>query len=118
VSGSVTIPACNACNAVKSLVPVSQVCIVLAIKNWDKYTVAKRVFFNDRMEHCEELYHLRCTVGFWYEISKKYVEDFFICKHCNTYKMIPKRLKRVLFQFRCSKTQDLTLQMGRIFFQF
>merc|ERR1711892_1407144 len=38
---------CNACNAVKSLVPVSQVGIVLAdhylppdLKNWDKYAVA------------------------------------------------------------------------------
>ena len=63
---------CNACNAVKSLVPISQVGIVLAdhylppdIKNWDKYTVAKRVFFNDRMERCEELYHCTFDVGQW-----------------------------------------------------
>ena len=63
---------CNACNAVKSLVPVSQVGIVLAdhylppgIKNWDKYAVAKRVFFNDRMERCEELYHCTFDVVQW-----------------------------------------------------
>ena len=63
---------CNACNAVKSIVPVSQVGIVLAdhylppdIKTWDKYAVAKRVFFNDRMERCEELYHCTFDVGQW-----------------------------------------------------
>ena len=63
---------CNACNAVKSLVPIAQVGVVLAdhymppdIRNWDKYAVAKRVFFNDRMERCEEIYHCTFDVGQW-----------------------------------------------------
>ena len=63
---------CNACNAVKSLVPIAQVGVVLAdhymppdIRNWDKYAVAKRVFFNDRMERCEEIYHCTFNVGQW-----------------------------------------------------
>ena len=49
---------------------------------------------------------------------KKICHDFFIFKHCNNYKIISKRMKRFLFWFRCSKTQDLALQNVPIFFQF
>ena len=55
---------CNACNAIKKMVPASQVAVVLAdhylpqdVKHWDKYTVAKRVFLNEQGERCEEIYH-------------------------------------------------------------
>ena len=57
---------CSTCNAVKRLMPASQVAMVIAdpylplnIKHWDKYTVAKRVFFNEQNERCEEIYHCR-----------------------------------------------------------
>lgn len=57
---------CNACNAIKHNIPASQVAIVLAdhylppnVKQWDKYTVARRVFFNEQNERCEELYHCK-----------------------------------------------------------
>merc|ERR1711992_486306 len=61
---------CNACNAIKKMVPASQVAVVLAdhylpqdVKHWDKYTVAKRVFLNEQGERCEEIYHCSFDVG-------------------------------------------------------
>lgn len=57
---------CNTCHAIKNLVPVTQVAVVVAdhylppdVKEWDKYTVAKRVFLNDDQHRCEEIYHCR-----------------------------------------------------------
>ena len=56
----------------------------------------------------------------WYFGMKlvKKNHDFFVFKHCNSYKRICKRLKRFLLWFRCAKTQDLALQMGWFCFQF
>ena len=61
---------CNACYAIKKLVPASQVAVVLGdhylppnVKQWDKYTVVKRVFLNEQGEQCEELYHCSLDIG-------------------------------------------------------
>ena len=57
----------------------------------------------------------------WYfgmKLEKKIFHNFFGFKHSNNYKMIYKRLERFLLRFRCSKTQDLILQMCRFFFNF
>ena len=60
---------CNACHAIKELLPASQVAIMVAdhylppdVRKWDKYTVAKRVFFNEDNQRCEEIYHCRLDV--------------------------------------------------------
>ena len=60
------------------------------------------------------------TAMFWYEIRKKYftisssLTEFF--KHCNNHKIIYKRLEKFILRFRCSRTQDLVLQMCQFFF--
>ena len=60
---------CNTCSAIKTMVPATQVVVVVAdhyvppnVKLWDKYQVAKRVFLNDNEENCFQLYHCHLDI--------------------------------------------------------